>query len=116
MNKQQVTPFALGAAAGAIVFTIAVFSSGWAVTAGVAEADARSMARTAVIESLSGICVAQFETAADRSAKLEKLIATDLWQRSGYVQDQGWATMPGSDVPSSEVAAACANRLAKLNG
>lgn len=114
MNKQQIKPFAIGAVAGAIALAIVMFSTGWAVTSNTAQTNARIMSQDAVVESLAAICVAQFEQADDKDQKLSKLVATDSWQRGGYVSDQGWATMPGSDTPASGVATACALRLAKI--
>ncbi len=114
MNKQQIKPFAIGAVAGAIALAIVMFSTGWAVTSNTAQTNARKMSQDAVVESLAAICVAQFEQADDKDQKLSKLVATDSWQRGGYVSDQGWATMPGSDTPASDVATACAQRLAKI--
>jgi len=116
VNKQQMKPFAWGAVVGAVGLSILMFSTGWAVTSGVAEADAREMSRAAVIENLAAICVAQFEATANKEENLNKLIATDTWQRGSYVQQQGWAIMPGSDSATSQVAAACAMRLAQLSG
>lgn len=114
MNKEQIRPFALGAIAGAIVLSIAMFSTGWAVTGNTAEVKARAMSYASVAEALAKICVAQFEVSTDKNEKLTKLIATDTWQRGTYVSDQGWATMPGSNSADSQVARACATRLAKL--
>ena len=62
--------------------------------------------------SLAEICVAQFEQTDNKDEKLSKLIATNSWQRGAYVSKQGWATMPGSDSSTSQVAAECAARLA----
>jgi len=116
VNKQQIKPFAWGAGVGAIALSIVMFSTGWAVTSHTAQVNARVMSQDAVVESLSEICVAQFERADNKDDKLSKLVATDTWQRGSYVSDQGWATMPGSDSATSQVAAACAMRLAKLQG
>lgn len=116
MNKQQVKPFAWGAVAGGVALSIVMFSTGWAVTSRTAEMNARVMTQHAVVESLAAICVAQFEDAENRGEKLSRLVATDSWQRGTYVSDQGWATMPGSDSPTSAVATECAVRLAKLQG
>lgn len=116
VNKQQIKPFAWGAVVGAVALSIVMFATGWAVTSSTAAADARAMTQAAVTDNLAAICVAQFEETADKKEKLSKLIATNTWQRGSYVQEQGWATMPGSDSATSQVAAACAMRLAKLDG
>ena len=117
MNQKQLKPFAWGAAAGAVTLAIVMFSTGLAVTSVSAEKNAKMMSQAAVVENLASICVAQFEGTADRQDKLDKLAATDSWNRPGFVSEQGWATMPGSDTPAAyQVASECAVRLAKLQG
>ncbi len=116
MNKDQIKPFAWGAVAGATALSIIMFSTGWAVTSSTSSSNARKMTQDAVVDNLAGICVAQFEDTADRDKKLDTLVETDSWKRSTYVTDQGWATMPGSESPSRNVANICAQRLAKLYG
>lgn len=114
MNTRNVKPFVWGAAAGAVVLAIVMFSTGLAVTGQSAERNARMMSQAAVTENLAAICVAQFKDTSDREEKLNKLVATDAWKRPSYVSDQGWATMPGSDSPTTLVANECATRLANM--
>ena len=114
MKKDQITPFVWGAVAGAVVLSIAMFSTGMAVTSSASNTNAKKMSQDAVVKNLASICVAQFEGADDRDENLNMLVATDSWKRSGYVSDQGWATMPGSESPMRAVANECALRLAKL--
>ncbi len=40
--------------------------------------------------------------------------AKDDWKRGDYVEEQGWATMPGEKKLNSEVAGKCAEKLMKL--
>ena len=114
MKKDQIQPFAWGAVAGAIVLSIVMFSTGWAVTSSTSNTTAKKMSKDAVVENLAAICVAQFEGTDNRDEKLSALVETDSWKRSRYVSDQGWATMPGSEAPTRDVATECAQRLAKL--
>jgi len=116
MNKQSVTTFAWGAAAGGIALAIVLFATGWAVRSDTADRNARSMSQTAVTENLAKICVAQFEAVADKAEKLAALKQTSTWQRGTYVSEQGWATMPGSDAAASQVASECAELLLKALG
>ena len=116
MDKNQIKPFAWGAVAGAITLSIVMFATGWAVTGSTSNSNARKMSQAAVVDNLAGICVAQFERTEDRDEKLNTLVETDTWRRSTYVTDQGWATMPGSESPTRNVANVCAERLAKLHG
>ncbi|MCY4591858.1 MAG: hypothetical protein OXE86_15130 [Alphaproteobacteria bacterium] len=116
MNKEHIKPFTAGAVVGAIALSIVMFSTGWAVTSSTSHTNARKMSQDAVVENLAGICVAQFEGAADKDGKLDKLVQTESWKRGRYVSDQGWATMPGSESPTRDVAKVCAQRLAKMHG
>jgi len=116
MKKQDVKTFAWGAVAGAIVVSIGLFSTGWAVTGSSAEKAARMASQTAVTDSLAQICVAQYQVAPNRVEKLAALKAVNSWQRGSFVVDQGWATMPGSESGTSQVGSACATLLAALQG
>ena len=116
MTKDQIKPFAWGAVAGAIALSIGMFSTGWAITSSTSNTNAEKMSQDAVVEELAAICVAQFERTDNRDEKLNTLVETDSWKRSRYVSDQGWATMPGSESPTRDVATECAQRLAKMQG
>lgn len=116
MKKQNITMFIWGMVAGGIGLAIVLFATGFAVTGSTAEQQARMAAQTAVAESLAKICVAQFEMAPDKAEKLVELKKLSSWERSGFVRDQGWATMPGSDSGSGPVATECALLLNKTAG
>jgi len=108
-------PFLWGAAAGAIALAIVGFSWGGWVTGGTAQQRIDARAAQATVASLAPICVAQFRKDPKAQASLAALKETDSWKQAGYVSSGGWATMPGSTAePNSEVAAACAEALAKL--
>lgn len=97
---------------GTIVLTIAVgfIWGGW-VTGGGSLKAGELMGKDAVIERLVPICVAQFNQDPDKAVKLEELNGLSAYQRSQYVQDQGWATMPGEEKPDRKVAEACAKLI-----
>jgi hypothetical protein len=69
-------------------------------------------AEVAVVAALTPICVAKFEAQADASRKLSQFtgVATS-WDQSSFIENGGWATMPGSDTPNSAVAHASAEKL-----
>jgi len=83
---------------------------GW-VTGGTAQAMGEKMALDAVLTRLGPICVTQFQQAPGKEQKLQALEKTDSWQRSEYIEKQGWATMPGEEKPDSKVAAECERLL-----
>ena len=95
-----------------IILTIVVgFTWGGWVTGGGSLKAGALMGKDAVIERLAPICVAQFDQDPDKAVKLEELKGLSSYQRSQYVQDQGWATMPGEEKPDRKVAETCAKLL-----
>jgi len=111
MGKEAIKPFGWGMAVGAIVLLIVIFATGWVTTSGSAQEKAEEMAEQAVIDRLAPICVAQFQQDPEKDKKLKELKEKNTWDQGDYVEKQGWATMPGSDSPDSEVASACARRI-----
>ena len=73
---------------------------------------ASERAEVAVVAALAPICVAKFEAQADASKKLVefKKVSTS-WDQSSFIENGGWATMPGSATPNSAVAHSCAEKL-----
>ena len=95
-----------------IVLTMIIgFAWGGWVTGGTAQSLAEKMAEDAVVKRLAPMCVVQFKQAPGKDQKLKELEKTDTWQRSEYVEKQGWATMPGEEKPDSKVASECARLL-----
>jgi hypothetical protein len=99
-------------AIGAVVLALYLgFAKGGWVTGGTASRMAETSAQAAVIDRLAPICVAQSNADSGRALKLEELKAVSSFQRSNYVKDQGWATMPGETDPDNRVASECAKQL-----
>ena len=95
-----------------IVLTMIVgFAWGGWVTGGTAQKMAETLADDAVVKRLAPICVVQFNQDPGKAQKLTELKGTDSWQRDGYVEKQGWATMPGEAKADRNVAEACAKLL-----
>lgn len=112
-----VKPGVWGAIIGVVVMAIVAFSAGWIVTSGAAEEMAERKSEQAAIAALTPICVAQFKNLSDTQenqhlAALEE--ENTSYSQSEYVEEQGWATLPGAEEPNDEVADACANELTKL--
>ena len=117
MNREQIKPFAWGMAVGMIVLLIVVFSAGWVVTSSSAKAEAKVMASNAVMNRLAPIAVAQFMQDPNKEERLTEMKKLDSYganSRSDYVQEQGWATMPGDKKPDRDVADEVARRLMDL--
>jgi hypothetical protein len=97
---------------GAIVLTMLVgFNWGGWVTGSTANRAAKVMAEGAVIQRLTPICVAQFNQDPEKDQKLQELKAANSYQRTSYVKNQGWATMPDEEKPNNKVASECTQQL-----
>jgi hypothetical protein len=95
-----------------VVLTMIIgFAWGGWVTGGTARSMAEKMAEDAVVKRLAPMCVIQFKQGPGIDQKLKELEKIDSWQRSEYVEKQGWATMPGEEKPDSKVASECARLL-----
>jgi hypothetical protein len=114
MRKQDIKPFVWGMAVGSIVLLIVIFSAGWVVTSGSAQAQAREIAASAVLDRLAPISIAQFMADPNKDARLKEMKALDSWKRGDFVMAQGWATMPGEKESDSRLAVECARRLDEL--
>ena len=95
-----------------VVLTMIIgFAWGGWVTGGTARSMAETIADDAVVKRLAPMCVTQFKQGPGMDQKLKELAKTDSWQRSEYVEKQGWATMPGEEKPDSKIAEECARLL-----
>ena len=111
-NARASKKVVFGFAMAAIVLTIIVgFNLGGWVTG----STAKTMSGDAVVQRMSSICVAQFNQDPGKAQKLTELIEMRTYQRDDYVQEQGWATIPGEDKPDRKVADACATQLMAIS-
>jgi len=100
-----------GGAAGVIVTTIVLFSTGWMVTSGLADRMQRDAVHDALKNQLASICVAQFKESSDQQTMVTAMQKVQTWERGDFVSEQGWATMPGQKDSESFVANECAARI-----
>ena len=98
----------------ALTMIIGFAWGGW-VTGTAARKMAETVAEDAVTERLAKICVAQFNQDPGKDQKLEELKDASSYQRRTYVQDQGWATMPGDEAPDRKVVDECITLLILIN-
>jgi hypothetical protein len=98
----------------ALTMIIGFAWGGW-VTGRTARTMAEDMAKDAVTERLAGICVGQFNQDPGKDQKLQALKETSTYERRAYIQDQGWATMPGDEEPDRAVADECVKLLMLIN-
>jgi hypothetical protein len=97
---------------GAIVLVLFLgfTQAGWK-TGATAQHMANTSAQVAVVDRLTPICVAQFNADAQGVAKLSEMKDISSSQRTKYVKEQGWATMPGETGPDNKVASACTKQI-----
>jgi hypothetical protein len=98
----------------ALTMIIGFAWGGW-VTGNQARKIAATVAEDAVVQRLAPICVTQFNQDPARDQKLEEFIKASSYQRRTYVQEQGWATMPGEESPDRKVVDECVRLLALIN-
>src|SRR6476469_577615 len=101
-------PALWGAAGGAAVLAAIGFVwVGW-VTQRTADAKARQLASGQPVSTLARICVDKSRQQADVAARLTQLKASSPPQQGSFIENGGWATMPGTHASGSAVARACA--------
>jgi hypothetical protein len=102
-----------GSLIGAALAMIIGFSwLGWTLDS-TAKKMAQDQRNSAVVAALTPICVQRFMRQPDAPAKLVSFRGTDSWKQREFIENGGWATLPGSSSPNSAVASACAEELAK---
>ena len=107
-----VKPGAYGVALGAAALAIAGFSWGGWVTGSTASKMASEQARMEVVAALVPICIEQSKKDPMLAEKIASLKTAKYYDRNDVVMNTGWATMPGTKNPNSQVAAACVEKLA----
>jgi hypothetical protein len=86
---------------------------GW-VTGGTARAMADDASDEARGQLAAAICAESFMAAPDAAVQLVALKEIDSsYQQRRFVQDGGWATMPGNDSPDRRAVELCAEDLAE---
>jgi hypothetical protein len=103
-----------GAAFGAIAIVVFGFNWGGWVLGSTAAKESDERAKAAVVAVLAPICVDKFQNAADAPSKLIELKKVSSYRQGSFVEDGGWATLPGNDKAESGVARACAKLLGDL--
>ena len=97
------------------VALIAGFTWGGWVTGGTAQDLAQDAADQSRYELASTICADRFMAANDAKAQLTALQAIDSsYQQRQFIDEGGWATMPGQDKGARQTSELCAAVLDKL--
>ena len=108
----QTKPALWGAVGGAIALAIVGFTWGGWMTTSTANKLADQRAESAVVATLTPICVDKFQQNGDATANLTALKnISSIWQQGNFVENGGWATRPGATSPDYKLARACAEKL-----
>jgi len=100
------------ACAGCVVATMIVgFAWGGWVTGGTSQKMTTQATTEARAELAAAVCVDRFAKGPDATAQLVQLKGTESWKRDQFIEDGGWATLPGADKAISGAAAICARQL-----
>lgn len=105
-------PGVYGAFVGAVAISIIGFSWGGWTTAGGAQEMADNFAAEQVTLAMVPVCLGLSEVDAARVEILAALRDSSSFQRRNAMMETGWATLPGTDAPSRDLADACLAELA----
>ena len=108
-------PGLYGAIVGAAGVCLLGFTLGGWTTGSTAREMAQKLAADEVTLAMVPVCLKTSAADPERTAKLATLQEASSFSRSRALMDTGWATPPGSDAPSRDLAEACIAGL-KLDG
>lgn len=105
-------PSVYGALVGAIAVSTLGFSWGGWTTSSSAQDMADSFAAEQVTLAMVPVCLGLSKADAERGQILATLRESSGFQRRNAMMETGWATLPGTDAPSRDLADACLAELA----
>ena len=105
-------PGIYGVVGGAIAATIIGFTWGGWTTGGSAQKMAMDLAADEVTAAMVPVCLNMSEADPERVGKLAMLTDASGFSRNKVMMDTGWATLPGTEAPSRDLARACLEGLA----
>jgi hypothetical protein len=100
-------PGVYGALVGAVAVSILGFTWGGWTTSGGAQEMADSFAAEQVTLAMVPVCLGLSEADAERVEVLATLREASSFQQRNAMMETGWATLPGTDTPSRDLAGAC---------
>ena len=102
--------------AACVVLTMVVgFTWGGWVTGGTAQDMVEEATETTTEQLAAALCVDRFMSAQDVGVQLASLQEiTSSYRQSEFIEDGGWATLPGAEEANAEGADLCAERLAEM--
>lgn len=111
LKGESITRLLQGGALGAVGTMLLGFNlGGWTLGSTAAQA-AEDQTETALISALAPICVDNFQSSADTVANLAALNQQSSYKRTSFIEDGGWAILPGNEKAGAGVAKECAKLL-----
>jgi hypothetical protein len=104
-------PGIYGAIIGAIVVSILGFSWGGWTTIGAATKMADNHASEKVTQAMVPVCMEMFKADPQGMVKMEVVRDTTKYKRDKAFMATGWATLPGTEDPSRDLASACIDAI-----
>lgn len=112
MNLPEWTkPGVYGVVVGAIAATFLGFSWGGWTTGGTADKMAKDFASEEVTKAMVPVCLDMSAADPERIGKLATIQDASGYNRRKAIMDAGWATLPGTEAPNSDLAIACIEGL-----
>lgn len=108
LKGESIVRLLQGGALGAIVTLLLGFNWGGWVLGSTAARQAEDQTETALVSALAPICVERFQSSPNKIGNLETLSKQPSYKRTNYIEDGGWAILPGSEKATPGVAKACA--------
>ena len=110
VNKEKIKTGVWGAVGSAIMAIIIGFAwDGW-----VLGSNSQTAAENSVLDRLTSICVAQFNSDPERDKKLKELKEIHFWKRAEFIEKGGWDKMPGQKEADDGIARSCSDGLELL--
>jgi hypothetical protein len=114
LKGASLTRLGQGAFIGAVATMIIGFNWGGWVLGKTAEDNATQRVNVALVKAYGPVCIERFKHQVNVEAKWVELTKIDTWRRDDYIKESGFATPPGSALPNTAVANACADALSKI--
>lgn len=111
LKGESIVRLLQGGALGAVAAMVLGFNWGGWTLGSTAAQQADKQTDTAVVLALAPICVDKFQSSENTVENLAALKEQSSYKRTGYIEEGGWATLPGSDKAGAGVAKACAKLL-----
>ena len=111
LKGESITRLLQGGAVGAITTIVLGFNWGGWTLGTTATKQADDQTKLALVTALAPICVENFNSSEDRDSNLVAFKDVSSYKRTGFIEDGGWAVLPGSENASAGVAKECAKLL-----